>query len=184
MVRVNGFPSDSQLVRTGCQRFASRGVRIGRPHSTTLAVTGRGAACSNSDLRARTATRRCLPTRLRRASAPTSARSAPLVSKTSWRTSARIALVDLFPDQSGRRKTGKATIFSVRTRQAPKSSTGRSIRQSMPAFRPQSRRYPPTNGRGAKMTANKRIKADLRKRAFARLLCRSYATLAADTGTA
>ena len=52
-------------------------------------------------------------------------------------------------------KNWKATISSARTPQAPKSSTGRSIRQLMHASRPQSRPYRPTNGSGAKMTANK-----------------------------
>ncbi len=43
--------------------------------------------------------------------------------------------------RSGRRRTGKATISSARTRRARRSGTGRLIRQPMSCSRPQSRPY-------------------------------------------
>lgn len=104
-------------------------------------IIERGVACSNSDQPVRTATRRCLPTRWKRAFAPTNARSAPRASTTSWKTSARTAAVDLFPDQLGRRGTGKATTSLGSTQGAPRSSTGPLIRKSMRGSRQPSSPY-------------------------------------------
>src|SRR6266571_3397360 len=144
------------------QRVGGDAHEAARASTRTLAVTEREVACLNSDRPVRTATNRCFPTRLMRASAPTSARSAPRVSITSWRTSARTAVADLFPDQSGPRRTGKVTTSLARTQRVPRSSTGRLISQFMRASQPQSKPYRLTNDRGAKMTANKRIEADLK----------------------
>jgi hypothetical protein len=106
--------------------------------------------CLNSDRPVRTATRHCLPTRWRRVFAPTSVRFAPPASTRCLRTYARIAAVDLFPDPSDRRGTGKATIFSGRTLRAPRSGTGPLIRRPMRGSRQPSRPYRLTNGRARK----------------------------------
>src|SRR5262249_46321130 len=68
-------------------------------------------ACLNSDQRVRTATRRCLPIRLKHGFAPMSARSALRALITSLRTSARTAAADSYPDRFGRRKNLKGDNY-------------------------------------------------------------------------
>jgi len=122
--------------------------------------------CLNSDLLASTAIRRCHPTHLKRASAPTSARSAPRASIASWATSVQIAVGALFPDQSDRRRTGKATTFLARTRPVPRSSSSRSIRWPMHSSQPRLDPYRRRNDKPAIVseTANNAINMGSKKR--------------------
>lgn len=76
----------------------------------------------NSDQPASTATNRCRPIHLRRASVHMNARSAPLVSTPSWETSVRTAVEVLCPGQSGQRRIGKAITILARIQQAPRSN--------------------------------------------------------------
>lgn len=119
------------------------------------------AECLSSDPPVRTATRRCLRTRSRRAFAPTSARFAPRVSITSWKTCARTAAADSYPDPSDRRETGKVTTSWVRTLRVPRSSTGPLTRPLMRGSRLQSRPYRPTNDRSRDSQAGGAILAPL-----------------------
>ena len=120
-----------------------------------LAVIQREVACLSLGQPVRTATRRCLLTHSKHAFAPTSARFASRVWTMCLRTSARTAAVDLFPDQSDRRGTGKATIFLGRTLRVPRSSIRPLIRKFMLGSRQPSRPYRLTNDRGTKMTATR-----------------------------
>jgi hypothetical protein len=63
------------------------------------------------------------------------------VSRASWSTSVPIAVGALCQDPSDRRTTGKATTSLGKIRRAPRSSTGRWIRQPMPRLPPPSARY-------------------------------------------
>src|SRR5262245_44591065 len=117
------------------------GSPVARAH---VPVTESEAECLNSDRLVRTATRRYLLSRPRRASAPTNARSAPRVLTASWRMCAQTAAADLLRGRFDRPRTGKATTSLVRTLRVPGSSTGRLMRQSMQGFRPRSGPYRPT----------------------------------------
>src|SRR6266581_4801584 len=66
-------------------------------------------------------------------------RSAQRALTVSWVTSAQTVAAGSFPGPSGRRRTGRVTTSSVRTRRAPRSSTGPLIPQLMPSSQPQSR---------------------------------------------
>jgi hypothetical protein len=116
-----------------------------RGSSPSLAVTVRESVCLNSDLPARTATRRCLRTLSRRASARTNVRSAPRASIPSWRMSVRTAGAASFPDQSGPRETGKATTSLGRILRVPRLGTGPLILDPMRGSQPQSRQSRLTN---------------------------------------
>lgn len=117
------------------------------PDNAQLGRHQRDTECLNSDRPARTATRRCPQTRLKLESVLTSARSAQRASITCSRMFARTVAAGLFPDQSGRRRTGKVTTSLVRTLRVPRSNTGRLIRQFMRGFRPKSKPYHLTNDR-------------------------------------
>ena len=102
----------------------------------------------SSDRLVRIATRPCLPTRLKRVFAPTSAHFVRRASKTSWRTCARTAAGDSFQGPSDQRRTGKATTSLARIPRAPRSGISRLTRKFMLGSRPQSKPYPLTSVRG------------------------------------
>ena len=131
-------PCGRHFVCAACRRLSSF---VSRRREKTR------AACLNSDRLARIATRRCLPMRLKHASALTSAHFARRVSKTSWKMYARTAAVDLFQDLSDRRRTGKATTSLVRTQRAQKFGIGRLTRKFMRGSQPQSSPYHLTSDR-------------------------------------
>ena len=101
----------------------------------------------SSDRLVRIATRPCLPTRLKRVFAPTSAHFVRRASKTSWRTCARTAAGDSFQGPSDQRRTGKATTSLARIPRAPRSGISRLTRKFMLGSRPQSKPYPLTSAR-------------------------------------
>jgi hypothetical protein len=126
---------DSQWSKVAKTLYVSR-------HETT--------PCLHSDLRASSATKHCHPTHLKRAFALTNARFARRVSISCWVMSARTAAAVLFPDQSDRRRIGKATISLARIRRALTSGIDRLIRQLMRRSRLQSKPYRLRNGSARK----------------------------------
>ena len=101
----------------------------------------------SSDRLVRIAIRPCLPTRLKRVFAPTSAHFVRRASKTSWRTCARTAAGDSFQGPSDQRRTGKATTSLARIPRAPRSGISRLTWKFMLGSRPQSKPYPLTSAR-------------------------------------
>ena len=98
----------------------------------------------SSDRHVRTATRPCLPIRLKRVSARTSAHFARRASKTSSKTYARTAAVDSFRGLSDRRRTGMAITFLARILQVPRCGIGRLTRRFMRDSQPRSKPFPLT----------------------------------------
>ena len=121
---------------------------------------GERPTCLNSGQPVRTAIRRCLLIRSKRAFAATNALSAPGASKGCSKTSARTAAVDLSPDQSDQRRTGEAITSLARTPRVPESDTDRSIRSSMHASRRPSGPYRLTNDKTATMVPAKELEWD------------------------
>jgi hypothetical protein len=106
----------------------------------------REAACWNSDPHARTATKLCHRIHWKRASAPTSARSAQHALILSWTTSAPIAVAASFPDPSDHRRTGKAITILAKTPPAIKSNTDPWTQRLMHCSRRKFGPYPLKNG--------------------------------------
>lgn len=112
---------------------------------------GRGEILLELTRLAQIPTSLCRPIRLRRASAPMNAPSAPPVSRLSWTTSVPIAVAASCPDRSDQRKIGKATTILAKTQPARESGIGRLIGTSMRSSQPRSEASLPRSGEMKKL---------------------------------
>jgi len=115
----------SLSVRQGLPAFSS----LPQVRPRHLPPSRKQKLCWNSGPHVRTAIRRCHRIQWKRASVPTSARSVPRASIPFCTMSVLTVAVASFQDRSDHRKTGRAITISAKTRQVPKSNTGRLIRR-------------------------------------------------------